>query len=111
MIITFIAPIRFKEVYLAEYVRLSLKGYTVLLPVDVKDENRVTVDDKEEAIHDKLMSLHRQKLDMADIVYVIDYKGYKGLGTLEEIAYVQKLGKKLVYLSQGLLDCEGGYYE
>ena len=42
--------------------------------------------------------LHRQKIDLADEVYVVNVGGYVGESTRREIEYATKLGKPVRYL-------------
>lgn len=45
----------------------------------------------------KLDELHLRKIDMADIVYVINPNGYIGESTKREIEYAESLGKQIRY--------------
>lgn len=45
-------------------------------------------------------ALHFRKIDLADEILVIDNGGYIGESTANEIAYAQKLGKRIRYWSQ-----------
>ncbi len=45
-----------------------------------------------------LDDMHKQKIDMADEIFVIIVGGYIGESTMSEIAYAEKNGKKVNYL-------------
>ncbi len=45
-----------------------------------------------------LDDIHKQKIDMADEIFVIIVGGYIGESTMSEIAYAEKNGKKVNYL-------------
>ena len=47
-----------------------------------------------------LDGIHKQKIDMADYVLIIDVDNYIGLSTENEIAYAKSKGKKIYYLSK-----------
>lgn len=57
----------------------------------------------EVTIETKLMldEMHRQKIDMSNEIYVINFDGYIGESTKFEIEYAQKNGKKISYLENG----------
>lgn len=96
-IVTIVSPIRFKETYTQIATDIAVRfGGIVLLPVDTKDGS-----DKElirEEIFDELMSLHRRKIDMADIVLVVIVDSYFGHGTYEEIGYAALQNKEVLIL-------------
>lgn len=46
-----------------------------------------------------LDALHLRKIDLADEVLVLDVDGYIGQSTSREIAYAQRNGKRVRYLS------------
>ena len=42
--------------------------------------------------------MHLRKIDLADEIFVVNVNGYIGESTRREIAYAQKMGKKVNYL-------------
>ena len=42
--------------------------------------------------------MHRQKIDMSNEIYVINFGGYIGKSTKNEIEYAKTKGKKISYL-------------
>ena len=45
-----------------------------------------------------LDEMHKQKIDMSDEIYVINFGGYIGESTKTEIEYAKANGKKISYL-------------
>lgn len=75
---------------------LTLQGYIVLAPgvfVHTLPEG-VEIDDEEKEALDRL---HLRKIDMADVVMVLNPGGYIGRSTTTEIAYANSLGKPVLY--------------
>ena len=91
--ITMIGSMKFYQTMLDEETRLTDMGFIVMHPVKSGHE----------VISDKLKDQYDQeiriKIDMADIVYVIDVGGYVGKSVSEEIAYAMSNGKNLIYYS------------
>jgi len=48
-------------------------------------------------LKDILDELHFRKIDLADEVFIINYKGYIGESTRNEIEYAESLGKPIKY--------------
>ena len=44
-----------------------------------------------------LDEIHKQKIDMADAIFVVNVGGYIGESTWSEIEYAKKQGKKIFY--------------
>ncbi len=57
-----------------------------------------------EGVADKMDALHRRKIDIADMVFVINKDGYIGKSTAAEIEYATKLGKPIKYLEEATHD-------
>jgi hypothetical protein len=49
-------------------------------------------------VADRLDELHLRKIDLADLVYILNVGGYIGNSTQKEINYAKKLGKEIKYL-------------
>ena len=45
-----------------------------------------------------LATLHYNKIELSDAIYVINVNGYIGSSTSKEIEYAKKLGKEVMYL-------------
>jgi len=51
-----------------------------------------------EGVEKQMDELHLRKIDLADMVYIININGYIGESTRNEINYAEKLGKPIEYL-------------
>lgn len=77
---------------------LTLAGYIVLAPgVFAHDGDAIT--DEQKAALD---GLHLIKIDLADLVYVVDPGGYIGESTRREIDYATATNKRVCYYSERL---------
>jgi hypothetical protein len=47
---------------------------------------------------DLLDELHREKIQLADALYVVNVDGYIGNSTRSEIEFAKQLGKEIIYL-------------
>ena len=93
-IITLCGPIKFKEEFMEVQEKLTLDGNIVFTPNffnNIKDE----IDLKTKKMLDEM---HRQKIDMSDEIYVINFGGYIGESTKAEIEYAKVKGKNISYL-------------
>ncbi|MEO6205356.1 MAG: hypothetical protein ABIO67_08245 [Mycobacteriales bacterium] len=91
-VVTLCGSVRFAPEHLAAHWRLSLEGCVVLVPA-------LPVGGQWEPlpVTDLLGSLHRRKIDMCDRIHVVNPGGYVGPSTATEIAYAEKLGKRVTY--------------
>ena len=93
-IITLCGSIKFKEEFMKVQEELTLNGNIVFTPNffnNLKDE--INMETKK-----MLDEMHRQKIDMSDEIYVINFGGYIGESTKSEIEYAKAKGKKISYL-------------
>lgn len=106
-VITLCGSTRFKNEFEQVQKELTLKGYVVISVGlfghsgdeevwEGKTEGEITETKK------MLDDMHRQKIDMADEIYVIDVDGYIGSSTKGEIEYASSLGKSIRYYSHEL---------
>lgn len=72
---------------------LADKGYIVILPVIRLSVNDLTDDQKV-----LYLNIHYRKIDMCDILYIINKNGYIGESTRQEIEYALKHNKEIIYL-------------
>ena len=97
-VITLCGSTRFKDEFLEAQKRLTLEG-NIIISVGLfghsGDEEVWTPGTKE-----MLDNMHKQKIDMADAIYVINVGGYIGSSTRSEIEYAEKNGKKVMYLEK-----------
>lgn len=89
-------PDRFKSEFLGAFRAFTLAGHIVLLPPFFDNTNGDGFLNKE--TREKLNELHMRKIDMADLVYVINPKGITNETTRREIEYAESLGKMIKYL-------------
>ena len=110
-VVTLCGSTRFKEQYMDVQKRLTLDGCVVIsvgLFGHLGDEEVWKPDTKE-----MLDDMHLRKIDMADEIFVIcstfgrllamgrkNVGGYIGESTRREIAYAEKIGKKINYLEE-----------
>lgn len=79
---------------------MSVTGWVVLsLGVFAKADDLIVTPRTQEILED----IHRQKIDMADEIYVIDPNGYIGESTKSEIEYAESLGKPVRYYSKRIV--------
>lgn len=86
----------FRDANLSE----TLAGRIVLsIGCDLKSDNELWSDQEErEAIKDRLDSLHRRKIDLADEVLVLNVDQYIGESTRLEVQYAESQDKPIRYL-------------
>lgn len=93
---------RFSEAYQHANLTETLKGFIVLtIGCDMKGDAALFADkspEELERIKTNLDELHLCKIDMADIVYILNVGGYVGESTRREIAYARRLGKPIRWL-------------
>ena len=96
-VITLCGSTRFKDEFIATQKRLTLEGNIVIsvgLFGHSGDEEAWKPGTKE-----MLDDMHLQKIDLADEIFVINPGGYIGESTRKEIAYAERTGKKVRYLT------------
>lgn len=94
-IITLCGSIKFKNEFMKIQEKLTLEGNIVFTPNffnNIKKEE-ISLDTKK-----MLDEMHKQKIEMSDEIYVINYGGYIGESTKSEIEYAKTKGKKISYL-------------
>lgn len=89
---------KFKDVFTSMNYHLTLRGFIVLsIGCDARsdDELRITPAQKE-----VLDELHLRKIDLADVIYVLNVGGYVGDSTRSEIEYAKQERKILHSLEE-----------
>ena len=99
-IVTLLGSTKFKKEFEETNQRLTVRGFVVLSLGVFSQADELIVSEKTK---DVLVEVHKQKIRMADWVYVIDPNGYIGESTKSEIEYAKSLGKKIRYLSQRIV--------
>ena len=102
-VITLCGSSRFKKDFEEEAQRLTLEGNVVIsLGVFSKSsiDNIFDANDEEMRIQlkDMLDDIHKQKIDMADEIFVINKDGYIGKSTWEEIQYAISKNKLVRFM-------------
>ncbi len=95
MVITLCGSTRFKQEFEQISRELTLAGHIVLMPgvfahadgIELTEENKIQLD-----------NLHRQKINMSDMIFVINKNGYIGPSTYGEIDWANKMGKQISFL-------------
>lgn len=94
-VITLCGSMRFAEQMRQIALRLETKeGHCVICPLFDCGETLSEVDLK------KFSQAHFKKIDIADIVYVVDIDGYIGESVSGEIRYAKQCGKQIIYHSK-----------
>jgi hypothetical protein len=99
-IITLCGSTRFKDEINKANARLTMQGHLVISlgvfgHLDMPDYDWTTGGNEDKRMLD---DLHKQKIDLADEIYVVNVGGYIGDSTRGEIEYAQTAGKPVHYL-------------
>lgn len=97
-VITLCGSSRFKNEFIKLNEEFTLQGFVVISlglfgHADKKYENILTPEKKL-----LLDDIHKQKIDMADIVFIVNVNNYIGESTRNEIEYAESLNKTIKYL-------------
>lgn len=97
-VITLCGSTKFKEDFIMMQEELTLRGNIVISVglfghADNKYSKEITPE-----IKTMLDDMHKRKIDMADMIYVINRDGYIGESTASEIAYAKATGKPVYYM-------------
>lgn len=94
-IVTLCGSKRFLEDFKSVKLSLISEGYVVLTPeiFDIPEDTVFT-----DELHKRLDDIHRTKMDIADVILVINPGGYIGNDTKLEIEYAKSKGMKISYL-------------
>lgn len=94
-VITLCGSTRFKKEFLEMQEKLTLEGNIVISVGFFAHADNINIDTTTKAM---LTDIHKQKIDMADEIFVIDVDGYIGESTKSEIEYAKAQKKKVIYL-------------
>ena len=94
-IITLCGSIKFKDEFLKLQEKLTLDGNIVLTPNFFNNVKKEEINLKTKKMLDEM---HKQKIDMSDEIYVINFGGYIGESTKSEIEYAKTKDKKISYI-------------
>lgn len=94
-VITLCGSTKFKDAFLETQKRLTLEGNVVISVGLFSGHDKDMISEKDKELLD---DIHRQKIDMADEIFVINVGGYIGNSTKKEIEYALSKNKKVRYL-------------
>jgi len=92
---------RFREAFERVNRQETLAGKIVLAPGCFQGDDD---SDWSSEVKQRLDELHLRKIDLADVVYILNVGGYIGLSTRREIGYARQQGKRVRWLESGV--CE-----
>lgn len=96
-IVTLCGSTRFKEDFIRVAKLLTLKGYVVLTANVFGHDEGDPYDAKTKRLLDEI---HKQKIEMSDMIYVINKDGYIGESTRAEIGWAYELGKEVKFMEE-----------
>lgn len=95
-IITLCGSTKFKNEFEEVNKHLTMAGM-VVISVGVFGHSDPTLGEELKVLKPQLDAIHKQKIDMADAIFVINVNGYIGESTKSEIEYAKEQGKKIFY--------------
>ena len=94
-IITLCGSTRFKDDYVRVMRELALQGNVVLTVAFFEHADNIPLTTGQKQLVDEI---HLRKIDLADMIYVINKGGYVGESTRREIEYARANGKEVTYM-------------
>lgn len=92
-VVTICGSMRFaNEMQKIAYELETKKGYMVIKCVYKQGNN----EESKQGI-ENIINAHLKKIDVCDMVYVVNINGYIGIQTQKEIDYALKKGKQVIY--------------
>ena len=98
-VITLCGSTRFKEDFERVNRELTLLG-NIVISVGCFGHSGDTFTEEQKVMLD---DIHKRKIDMADVIYVINKDGYIGASTRSEIKYAIMRGKQVIYMEDDLM--------
>jgi hypothetical protein len=106
-VITLCGSTRFKEDFERVNRELTLAGNVVISVGCFGHSGDVFTEEQKIMLDD----IHKQKIDMADCIYVIDRDGYIGESTKSEIIYAHQHGKTVAFMESPDLEKYSDIFE
>lgn len=97
-IVCLCGSVRFRQEFDMVACQLSLDDWVVLMPHCWYHQHFHSPDGAK--TKDLLDELYFRKIEMADLIYIINVGGYIGKSVSKEIEYAKSLGKKIEYLEE-----------
>ncbi len=99
-IVCLCGSVRFKEEFDAENWAFTMSGDIVLQPGCWNHQEFHEGSEYMRSCKKALDELHKRKIDLADLVFIINKDGYIGESTRSEIEYAKSKGKWIMYLEE-----------
>lgn len=96
-IITLCGSYKFKSEMTKVAEELTLKGNSVLTPIDLTRSGQKAYTAEEIST---LKAMHKEKIRLSDAIFVINVDGYIGDSTSSEIEYARALGKEILFCNK-----------
>lgn len=96
-VITICGSLKFQDEMMMVSEELELQGNCVLSVIYPIGREKDNITEEQAKI---LSDMHKQKIRMADAIFVVNVGGYIGLGVKSEIDYAKSLGKEILYLEK-----------
>lgn len=94
---------RFYEAFRQANLRETLAGKIVLsIGCDTKSDADLFGVEDTVALKVRLDWLHKRKIDLADTILILNVNGYIGASTKSELEYAKRLGKRILFLEEGV---------
>lgn len=96
-VVTLCGSTKFKDDFIRVQKELTLAGYVVLtVGIFCHADNELFSTGAKEMLDE----IHKQKIEMSDMIYVINKDGYIGESTQSEIEWATELGKEIIYMEE-----------
>ena len=94
-VITLCGSTKFKDDFIRVAEDLERKGNMTINLAVFTHANGYSISEEDKKMFDLI---HRQKIDMSDMIMVINKDGYIGESTRSEIEYAKEHGKEILYM-------------
>lgn len=97
-VITVCGSLKFYKEMMEITEKLELEGNCMLVPI--YNPSKSSKDDYTEEEAFMLDKMHKERIKLADAIFVVNVGGYIGNSTAKEIAYAKEFGKEILYLEE-----------
>lgn len=95
-VIAICGSLKFKEEMIKIAIQLELAGNVALIPI-FPTNNEMNYTEEEKTM---LGKMHKEKIKIADAIFVVNINGYIGESTKREIEYAKAQNKEILYLEE-----------